>query len=155
MRRKTEKTLTVPAQLTVAVMVAAGCAPVMEAGDVSARDATQSRPSDVAEVPRIDGGCYSGSLYLGQNRRCFPSYPATSCRAERACRASECGEGCALCNEVFQCFPMVVRPGDDAAIVADAAAPRCDSPRYTCDRYGCEPGCQTIPAPIETGGGVG
>lgn len=152
MRAKTVKTLAVPAQL--AVMLAAGCAPVMETGDAATRDATQPARTDVAEIPRIDGGCYSGSLYLGQNRRCFPSYPATACRAERACRTSECGEGCALCAEVFQCFPMVVRPGDDAATVADGSAPRCDAPGFTCDRYGCEPGCQTIPAPIETGGGV-
>jgi hypothetical protein len=144
--------LKVPAKL--AVMVVAGCAPMIEVPD-AARDATTRPLADASEPPRIDGGCYSGSLYLGMNRRCFPSYPATGCRAERACRSGECGAGCALCSTVYRCFPAIVRPGEDAQVVADASPTMCRSPEYTCDRYGCEPGCQTIPAPIETGGGVG
>ncbi|MBL8679051.1 MAG: hypothetical protein JNK05_07785 [Myxococcales bacterium] len=138
---------------TLAVVLSAGCAP--NAGQPDAARDVVAVAVDSARIERIDGGCYVGERYTGTPRACLPSYPATRCAAARSCRSSECGENCATCAEVFQCFPMVIRPDGDAAVVADAARPRCDSPAFTCNRYGCEPGCQTIPAPIEGGGGIG
>jgi hypothetical protein len=145
------RSLTIPS--TLAVALAVSCAPTNDPPDAARRDVAAS--SDSAPIERVDGGCYSGERYVGAPRVCLPSYPATACRVARACRANECGDECTMCSEVFRCFPQIVRPGDDAMAQADGATPRCDSPALTCDRYGCEPGCQTIPAPVETGGGIG
>jgi hypothetical protein len=60
--------LKVPAKL--AVMVVAGCAPMMEVPD-AARDATARPLADASEPPRIDGGCYSGLAVLGDESPVF------------------------------------------------------------------------------------
>lgn len=146
-----KRVLKIPAQ--IAVVVIAGCAPAMTSGDASS-DA--SARVDVAQsdgsTPRIDGGCYSGNRYLGQSSACYPTYPASECRAAFACSSSQCGEGCRQCDRRYRCILAGV---DDGGLVADAGPTRCNSPAFTCDRLGCQPGCETFPEPVEGGGGVG
>lgn len=146
-----KRVLKIPAQ--IAVVVIAGCAPEMPGGDASSDGS--ARP-DVAQsdgaTPRIDGGCYAGNRYIGQENACYASFPTRECRVAAACSSSQCGEGCRQCDRRYRCVPTGV---DDGGLVADAALTRCDSPAFTCDRLGCQPGCETFPEPVEGGGGVG
>jgi hypothetical protein len=151
----------IPKSLAVTVLaqvaLVAGCAPATEGRDVLAAARDVAAASDVPPLPPVDGGCYAGGRLVGAMSECLPAWPATRCAVARACTTRECGAGCERCEEVFRCFPRVLRDSgpEEGGLSADAAIPACDSPRFTCDRYGCEPECQTIPFPRQTGGGVG
>jgi hypothetical protein len=158
----------IPVQLAVTVVAAGGAAGLavgcgamtVDAPDAARTDGAAwasdgAHRGDGAGIPAVEGGCFAGARLVGYASACLPAYPARGCSVARACRSGECGAGCAVCDEVFRCYPRlsVVR-GEDGGI-ADGAVPACDSPRFTCDRFGCEPECQTVPLPRMGGGGVG
>jgi hypothetical protein len=155
----------IPARLAVSVVggagVMAGCAAVEREvadgawrGDGAVPEDGSGR-GDGAGIPTVDGGCFAGGRLVGFASACLPAFPARGCAVARACRSRECGEGCAVCDEVFRCYPRLFPSREQDGAVADAATPACDAPRFTCDRFGCEPACQTVPVPRMGGGGVG